>query len=408
MLTERDLQALNQAAHLIISVVERQRIHNEDASERRAMFRFVPKDETEEQKKTPDVVGTPSENVGFVEFTEQEIFQMPKQFKRKYRINKKIVRCRYKQCGANCWTYELRYRSDGYNITACGQTVEKAKARFLEKLKSAEREDATLIATPTTFSAFALYYFENFRQRKVAERTYKKDLGRLKLHILPHFGEMPLKKIRPMHCQTLIESLAAQGKTKTAEEIYSLMSVTFKAAIAHDLLTRSPLALVQNVQHESEHGKALTREDEERLLSELTDTPYRSAFALALFTGLRPNEYKTARIEGAFIIAVNSKRKTKKVEYKRIPICKRLAEELERQPIHFPCERYMRDKIREVLPGHKLYDLRTTFYTRCDELNVAPPARDEFVGHSSGVLTSTYRDLPDEYLLKEGKKLDEW
>ena len=61
--------------------------------------------------------------------------------------------------------------------------------------------------------------------------------------------------------------------------------------------------------------------------------------------------------------------------------------------------------INQVLPNHIFYDLRTTFYTRCEECGVAPPARDHFVGHSSGVLNNTYTDLSDEYLLKEGEKL---
>ena len=43
-------------------------------------------------------------------------------------------------------------------------------------------------------------------------------------------------------------------------------------------------------------------------------------FAVGLYTGLRPNEYKTAIIEGDFIVANNSKRKNGKVELKRIPI----------------------------------------------------------------------------------------
>ena len=73
-----------------------------------------------------------------------------------------------------------------------------------------------------------------------------------------------------------------------------------------------------------------------------------------------------------------------------------------------PSPQLLRIRLSAALPNHKLYDLRTTFYTRCDEYGVAPPARDEYVGHSAGMLTNTYRDLSDEYLLKEGKKLNEW
>lgn len=66
-----------------------------------------------------------------------------------------------------------------------------------------------------------------------------------------------------------------------------------------------------------------------------------------------------------------------------------------------------RKKIKHLIGDeHKLYDLRTTFYTRCQMYGVAPAARDEFVGHSSGELANTYTDLPDDYLIKEGQKLD--
>ena len=359
------------------------------------------------EKENPDL-GKSGENVGFVEFSEKELQQMPKQFKTEYRINKKTVRVRYHKCGKNCYTYEFRYRANGYNISASGKTIEKAKANFLEKLKTAQQEHPELMDIPTTFSAFALYFFENFRKKKVSPQTYKCDTSRLKLHILPHFKEMPLKRITPAHCQVLVERLIYEGKGKSAEEIYSLLTIIFKAAILHNLIDRNPLALVQNVQHESEHGSALTRAEEERLFAGLTEPDFVKAVAIALYTGLRPNELKSAKIEGEFIVAINSKRKKRKVVYKKIPILKRLRPYLTEGIGVLPSPQLIRRRIKEVLPEHKLYDLRTTFYTKCQECGVESPARDEFVGHSQGVLEDTYTKLSDEYLLKEGKKLDQW
>ena len=135
------------------------------------------------------------------------------------------------------------------------------------------------------------------------------------------------------------------------------------------------------------------------------NTKFELLFALVLYTGLRPNEYTTAKVNGNFIIAINSKRKNKKVEYKRIPITPMLAPYITENTIfEFPFKGTLNSKFKAVLPNHILYDLRTTFYTRCKECGIADAARDEFVGHSLGALGNAYTDLSDEYLLKEGEK----
>ena len=257
---------------------------------------------------------------------------------------------------------------------------------------------------PKTFNAFAQYYFQNFRKKKVAERTFVKDMERYRTHILPTFKETPIKNITPGDCQKLLDKLSAEGKGKTCDEIHSLLSVIFKTAIAHNLITQNPLAIVFHVKHEREHGSALTREEEKILIDSLKNSPYLNVIALMLYTGLRPNEIYTVKVDPPFIITVNSKRKNKKIEYKKIPIVKRLKPYLD--DLVIPAIQTLRDNFNKILPNHKLYDLRTTFYSRCKEYGIAQPAIDEFMGHSLGALGNAYTDISDEYLLKEAEKFE--
>ena len=401
MLSEKDLQDLNTAATLIISIIERHNVRDEDATERRALFRLV--------KNENVCQGSADAEREFVEFTEKEILQMPKEIRNLIIVNRRRCRLRKRRSGAS-ETYEIRFRSDGYNVSACGKTKELARANMLKKLKKAKpsgRDAGEQGDVPTTFSAFALYFFEYFRKEKVAPITYHADKHRLEKHLLPYFKETELKKITPTTCKALLDRIRSEGKGKTADELHSIMNIIFKGAIAHGILQENPMNVVFHVPYVSTSGKALTREEEQKLLSSVAPN-IAQALALALYTGLRPNEWETARIEGAFVVAVNSKRHNRKVEWKKIPICDKLRPYVADGLPVLPLPKWVRVKFNEILPNHRLYDLRTTFYTRCDELGVAPPARDHFVGHSGGVLTNTYRDLSDAYLLKEGKKLNKW
>lgn len=119
-----------------------------------------------------------------------------------------------------------------------------------------------------------------------------------------------------------------------------------------------------------------------------------------------PTRQETAKLDGDFIVAVNSKRKNGKIEYKKIPVTPMLKPYLKGvSEIKFSSLRIIRDRFNKLFPDHKLYDLRTTFYTRCQECGVSDVARNEFVGHSLGALGNAYTDLSDEFLLREGNKL---
>ena len=141
------------------------------------------------------------------------------------------------------------------------------------------------------------------------------------------------------------------------------------------------------------------------MLADTAATPYQQMFAVGLYTGMRPNEYYTAKVEGNFIVANNSKRKNGKTELKKIPITPMLAPYVkDGDKLKFYRLEQIRHKFNGILPGHKLYDLRTTFYTRCTECGIAEAAIKKYVGHTLGGLADTYTDLSDEFLLAEGRK----
>ena len=366
--------------------------------------------------------------VGIVRFTKKEISLMPKTFRKQFRTAGCTAHVFRRKSGKNTWNYMIRYRKGGYYIVATSNDLEEAKRKFIEKLHAADelkrqqdiakvtgmpvtpspllKQPEEVNGVPTTFDKFADYYFEKFYKRKVCDETFRVTLSNYKNHVLPHFGSMRLSSITADKCQQLLDSLTEQDKLRTEENVYTMLNMLFKAAIKHAVIEHNPMDMVFHTKHERVHGKALTKDEERKLLTETKGTPYQQMFAVALYTGLRPNEYKTAYIENGFIVANNSKRKNGKIELKKIPITPMLAPYVkEGDSLSFYRLEQIRHKFNGILPGHKLYDLRTTFYTRCTECGIAEVAIKKYVGHTLGGLADTYADLSDEFLIKEGQKL---
>ena len=341
----------------------------------------------------------------FLKFTKKEISRMPQKFRKLFSINGLRAHIRKRVRGGSV-NYEVRCRMQGYDVCAGGTTVEDAKERFIDKLFTVKqrKEQEEEKKRAVTYEDFCLYYFEKFRKRKVSEETYRHDIGRSKRHIFPSIGKKQVRAITPSDCQNILDSLTERGMGKTADEVFSLMNQVFKGAIAHNIIERNPIAIVVHTQHERENGVALTKEEEAQLVN--CTSPYRLCYIIALYTGLRPCEYTTIRREGDMLIAQNKKRKNKRQAFKRIPVNPMLAPHIVGMTeFTFPMLQTLYKRLRKF-NGHQLYDLRTTFNTRCVECHVDNNARKLMMGHSLGVLENTYTDVSDEFLIKEAAKLN--
>lgn len=303
---------------------------------------------------------------------------------------------------------ELRTQAFG---SIYGRTKEEIETKLTAALKEAkkqerEKKDKGQFSVPTNFDKFAAYWFENFHKRKVKENTFQHNHYTYIRHLQKPLAEYHISKIPPTLLQATFDSYADKGKLR--EDMRSILNQIFSSAMQHGLLKVNPLAMCFVEAHIREHGKAITTEEEKHLLTTYKNTHYQSCFAMILYTGLRPNEYPTIEIEENFIRAVNSKRKgkNKKVVYKRIPITPMLRPYIQNFT-KMLSPQIMDDKLKEVLPNHKLYDMRTTFQTRCTECGISDVAIGLFMGNSiGGSLKQAYTDISDEYLLKEGGKFN--
>ena len=335
---------------------------------------------------------------------------MPKTIRHFFRMQGKTVHYRIRQDNRYRKSYEVRFAKKPFNnppISVSAPTLSELRAKFIEKLNNYVIPDESAPTIPSTFDGFALYWFDNFHRRNVAAKTYKNNLRLYNRHIKAKLEKFTLQALPPAVVQELLEGLPGNGKT--ADDVRSILNQIFETAIKHNKLKFNPLNFFVYSPHERESGVELTRSEELKLLNAYAGTVYEIIFAVILYTGLRPNEYKTARIDGEFIIARNSKRKKGKYEEKKIPICSHLRSHLSgisKLPIRH--EVGIRDHFNRLFPDHTLKDLRKTFDTRCVECKVDYYARKKFVGQSVGKLDKTYIGNLDDFLLTEGKKLDAW
>lgn len=291
-----------------------------------------------------------------------------------------------------------------------GRSKEEIELKLNKKLKEVKakksKRKSIEFAIPTNFDKFAMYWFENFHKRKVKETSYIHDIKLYQRHIKNKFGTLTIKTIHPVLLQEFLDRFESKGKT--ADDLHSILNQIFNCAVKHGIINLNPLGMCFHTKHEKEHGRALSIAEENRLLNAYTNTPYRACFALILYTGLRPSEYSSAKIEGNFIKAVNRKRKNNKIEYKRIPISPMLLPYIdELAKLKMPTYYQLENRFKKIISNSKLYDLRTTFQTRCTECGIDDVAIGLFMGNTIGSeLKKTYTDVSDEYLLREGKKLN--
>lgn len=351
-----------------------------------------------------------------IENFKKELSKLPKS------LFKKISRALARDPQMHNRVYEMRATINGVLLYSCAADPEKCRERFLEELsekilhkpKEAKKQPKAEKPKEIGFCEFALKWFNEIHRKKVMLETWQSDLAIWKKHIEKFFEGKLLREITTADCMQYLLEMKEKNIERTRENCDGLLRQIFDYAVASDLLLKSPMATIKRVKSIRENGVPLTKAEEDAFLNAIRGTKYEAVFLISLYTGLRPCEVETARMDGEFIVARNRKQKdVKRIVYKKIPITPMLAPHIETVRAALGdledlmrSETYVSDIFRKVCPGHRYYDLRTTFATRCQECGVPENVVQVWMGHSPrSLLGRVYTKLSDEYLLSEGKKV---
>lgn len=341
-----------------------------------------------------------------ITFTQKEIFHMDKDFKKIFIANGLVAHIRIRKCGVNSITYDIRFRSQGYNITSTSKNLQEAKADFLRKTKPGEIEKYKLKPSKNKQiikNALYMIFSEwlSLKKGTIGEKEIKR--------FETNFNSLPetlrytsIHNIRAVDLDAIMKDV----QPRKYEELRTLFNGIFKYAVASGLIQNNPVALIKFKRAERQNRECLSEEEIKTFLKRIKDAKYdeiRQGAYILYYFGLRPCEVdEETHIEGDFLITRNRKRKNGKIEYKKIPVPKDAWKMIDwNKPITFQCGKEKFHMLfKELLKGKTAYSLRHTFATVCQQY-VRPDIVDIWMGDSpTRLVGKVYTHFPDKFMLE--------
>jgi integrase len=198
---------------------------------------------------------------------------------------------------------QWRDASTGYNVGQ-EELAQTMHDELVARVGAATKIVKHAPARGLTVRAFVAVWLPKRRERGL---DWKSDEGRLRLHVLPYIGDVPLAEVRARHLIDLFHKLRTDRERDLAQRtiynIYAVVSALFRDAKLADLIEQSPCVLderqlgpVTDKDPEWRNAAVFTHEEVETIISDARIPPDRQmVYALELIAGVRPGEAAALR-----------------------------------------------------------------------------------------------------------------
>jgi integrase len=135
-------------------------------------------------------------------------------------------------------------------------------------------------------------WLESAARARVSERTYSEYEALLRRYVRGPLGNMKLGALRPLDIQRVYSEMQERGlSARVVRYTHAVLSSSLKQAVNWGMLARNPAGLVQLPKQTRKEMRALSSVEASSFLAALVGDRYSTLFALALTTGMRPEEY---------------------------------------------------------------------------------------------------------------------
>ena len=155
-----------------------------------------------------------------------------------------------------------------------------------------EYGETVLTGDRITLDQYLDHWLRAAAKPRLRERTYTDYDEMLTRYVRPVIGRKVLSNVRPLDIQSLYSDMLERDlSARTVRYAHAILTSALKQAVRWRMLTQNPASLVELPKQSRKEMQALSLDDAERFLKAASEDRYGMLFALALSTGMRPEEY---------------------------------------------------------------------------------------------------------------------
>ena len=198
----------------------------------------------------------------------------------------------------------IGYDDNGYPNTK--NVLAKTKKGCLEKLQKLKEECGGLkpekVRPEMPFGVWLTYWYENHSKPKIRPTTQETYESRIRLHIIPEIGSIPLNKLTQNDLQQFYGRLKKSGRKRFTDKYgeglsdrmvrmcHATCRSALEKAVQDGLIRVNPAIGCKLPPKKAREMQVLTREELQRFLIQAKFEGYYEVFLLDLATGLRRGE----------------------------------------------------------------------------------------------------------------------